>query len=84
MAVQPGALNSVLPLGRTYSKGCEEDSMPAWLTAGVKYLIPKNENTDNPKSYRSVTCLPTTYLLITSIISRRMQKYMEDENLLPK
>jgi hypothetical protein len=67
-----------------FNKLIEEDSILEWLTAGVTYLIPKNENTENPKNYRPVTCLPTTYKLITSIISRRMQKYMDDENLLPK
>ena len=46
--------------------------------AGVTFLIPKNENTENPKSYRPVTCLPTMYKLITSLISRRMQKHMDD------
>jgi hypothetical protein len=51
---------------------------------GVTFLIPKNENTENPKNYRPVTCLPTIYKLITSIISRHMQKCMDDENLLPK
>jgi len=44
----------------------------------------KEENTGNPKNYRPVTCLPTTYKLIISIIRRRMQKYMDNENLLPK
>jgi hypothetical protein len=52
--------------------------------AGVTFLIPKNKNTENPKNYRPVTCLPKTYKLITSIISSRMQKYMDDENLIPK
>ena len=51
---------------------------------GVTFLIPKNENTENPKNYRPVTCLPTIYKLMTSIISRRMQKYTDDENLMPK
>ena len=58
--------------------------MPEWLTAGVTYLIPKSENTGNPNNYRPVTCLPTTYKLITCIIGRRMQKYMDNENLLPR
>jgi hypothetical protein len=66
-----------------FNKLIEEDSMPEWLTTGVTYLIPKNENTENPKNYRPVTCLSTTYKLITSVISRHMQKYMDDENLLP-
>ena len=48
--------------------------------AGVTFLIPKNEKTDNPKNYRPVTYLPTIYKLLTSIMSRSMQKYMEDEN----
>jgi len=62
----------------------EEDQIPKWLTAGVKFLIPKNENTENPKNYRPVTCLPTMYKLIISVISRPMQKYMDDENMILK
>jgi hypothetical protein len=71
-------------IAELFNKLIEEDFMPEWLTAGVTYLIPKNEHTGNPKNYRPVTCLPTTYKLLTSIISRCMQKYMDDENLLPK
>ena len=52
--------------------------------AGVTFLIPKNESTENPNNYRPVTCLPTVYKLITSVINRRMQKYMDDENLIQK
>jgi hypothetical protein len=52
--------------------------------AGVTFLITKNWNTENPKNYRPVTCLPTIYKLHASIISRCMQKYMDDENLMPK
>jgi hypothetical protein len=62
-----------------FNKLIEEDSVPEWLTAGVTFLTPKNENTENPKNYRPVTCLKTIYKLITSIISSRMQKYMDDE-----
>jgi len=54
------------------------------LTAGVTFLIPKNNNIENPKSYRPVTSLPIIYKLMTSIISTRMQKYMDDENPTPK
>jgi len=62
----------------------EEEQIPECLTAGVTFLIPKNDNTENPKNYRPVTCLPTIYKLITSIINRHVQKYMDDENLMPK
>jgi len=71
-------------IAEIFNKLTEAGSILEWLTAGVTYLIPKNENNGNPKNYRPVTCLPTTYKLITSIISRRMQKHMDKENVLPK
>jgi hypothetical protein len=67
-----------------YDKLIEEDQTQEWLMAGVTFLIPKNGNTENPKNYRPVTCLPTIYKLMTSIISSRMQKYMDDGNVMPK
>ena len=67
-----------------FNKLIEEDQISEWLMAGVTFLIPKNGNTENPKNYRPVTCLPTMYKLMTSIISRRMQKYVDDENLMPE
>jgi hypothetical protein len=67
-----------------FNKLIEEDQIPEWLTPGVTFLIPKNENTDNPKNYRPMTCLPTIYKLLTSIISRRLRKYMDDEIFMPK
>jgi len=67
-----------------FNKLIEEDQISEWLTAGVTFLIAKNRNTENPKNYRPVTCLPTMYKLMTSIISRRLQKYVDDENLMPK
>ena len=39
-----------------FNKLIEEDQIVEWLMAGVTFLIPKNENTDNPKNYRPVTC----------------------------
>ena len=63
-----------------FNKLIEEDQIPEWLN----FLIPTNENTENPKNYRPVTCLPTMYKLISSVISRNMQKYVDDENLIQK
>jgi hypothetical protein len=67
-----------------FNKLIEEDQILKWLMAGVNFLIPKNKNTENPKNYRPVTYLPTMYKLITTVTSRRMQKYMDDENFIPK
>ena len=66
-----------------FNKLVEEDQILEWLMAGVNFLITKKENTENPNNYRPVTSLSTMYKLITSLINRRMQKYMDDENLIP-
>ena len=68
----------------TFNKLTETGPLPEWLTAAITFRISNNENTENPKNYRLVSCLPTAYRLLTSIMSRRMQTYMDDENLLPK
>jgi hypothetical protein len=38
--------------------------------------MPKNENTENPKNYKPVICLPMIYKLIIT-------KYMVDTHLMP-
>jgi hypothetical protein len=67
-----------------FNKLIAEDQMPEWLLAGVISLIPKNENTEKPKNYRPVTCLPMICTLMTCIRSKHMQKYIDDKNLMPK
>jgi hypothetical protein len=53
-----------------FDKLAEVDQIPEWLMTRVTILIPKNENTEKPKNYRPITCLPTIYKTITSIISK--------------
>jgi hypothetical protein len=71
-------------LSTLFNKLIEEDQTPQWLMAGVTLLITKHENTEKPKNYRPITCLPMIYKLITSIIRKLMQKYTDDQNLMPK
>ena len=49
-----------------FNRLIEEGPIPERLMAGIIFLIPKKENTENPKNYRPVTCLPTIYKLLTS------------------
>ena len=57
---------------------------PEWLTEGVTFLIPNFEDTRNSKNYRLITCLPTMYKALTSIITERAYIFVESNNLLPK
>ena len=59
-----------------------EDS-PAWLSEGIIYLLPKPNDTVNPKNYRPLTCISTTYKLQTSIITERVHVFIETNDLFP-
>lgn len=63
---------------------CNPETCPDWLTIGITYLLPKTEDTKNPKNYRPITCLPTTYKILTSIITERVYKHLDENDLLPK
>ena len=61
----------------------DPDLSPQWLSEGTTYLLPKTEETQNPKNYRPITCLSTTYKLLTSILTERVYKHLQDNNLFP-
>lgn len=44
----------------------EPNEIPEWVTEGIIYLLLKTGETDDSKNYSPVTCLSTTYKLITS------------------
>jgi hypothetical protein len=57
---------------------------PTWLTEGVTYMLPKSAETANPKNYRPITCLPTTYKVLTSILSERIYHHAIENHILPE
>ena len=59
------------------------EKQPDWLTEGLTYLLPKPEETKNPKNYRPITCLPTMYNILTSILTKRTYAFLEENELLP-
>jgi hypothetical protein len=63
-------------LATLFNELIEEGQIPDWLTTGVIILFPNLENTERPKNFRSITCLPVIYKTITSIISIRIKKYI--------
>ena len=63
---------------------CNPETCPDWLRIGITYLLPKTEDTKNSKNYRPITCLPTTYKMLTSIITERVYNHLDENDLLPK
>lgn len=57
--------------------------LPPFLTYGLTYLIPKTRiPSSDPGKYRPITCLPTLYKLLTSILTDKIYKHLEDNNIL--
>ena len=59
------------------------DAAPKWLSEGITYILPKTKDTENPQNYRPITCLTTTYKLLTSILAERTYTFMENNNTFP-
>ena len=54
--------SSHMVLAKRLSELVEQPSnIPGWLTKGTTYLLPKTADTTNPKNYRPITCISTTY-----------------------
>ena len=71
-------------MGREYTIMIKEpNSCPEWLTQRLTFVIPKSNDTNEAKNYRPITCLPTMYKALTSIITDRTYLHLEENELLP-
>ena len=44
-------------------------------------ILAKSNDTKDPKNYRPITCLPTTYKLLTSVLTDRAYSHLEQNDL---
>lgn len=56
--------------------------LPDVFTLGVSYMLPKENNTVDPKKYRPITCLPTIYKILTGVLTRHIWKHVNKNNIL--
>eukprot|EP00957_Ditylum_brightwellii_P038525 2911788-Ditylum_brightwellii.AAC.1 len=59
------------------------DLIPTWLTGGRTTLLYKKGDENIPKNYCPITCLPTTYKLITLLLTDRVYQHLIEEGILP-
>ena len=57
--------------------------IPQWFVNGITYLLPKSDETNNPKDYRPITCLTTMDETLTSILTEYTYSFLNDSGLLP-
>ena len=55
---------------------------PDWLVEGATNPLPKKEETWIPKTYRPITCLPTIFNILTSVITDRLYSHLEKEAIM--
>ena len=70
---------------KAYNQAIEHpENVPDWFTTAQTYLLAKNKDTENPKNYRPVGCLSTSYKVLTSILTERSYSHMITNNILPE
>ena len=57
---------------------------PEFITQGNTYLLFKAGDKSQPQNYRPITCLPTIYKLLTSVIARRISTHLHNNDILTK
>ena len=61
----------------------DPQQIPEWLVeGGTTNLLPKKEETWIPKNYRPIACLPTTFKILTSVITDRLYNHLENESIM--
>ena len=71
------------PIAEAYSEIIKVPKQtPDWLVEGATNLLPKKEQTCIPKNYRPIACLPTTFKILTSVITDRLYSHLEKEAIM--
>ena len=71
------------PMTEAYSEIIKDmRQTPDWLVEGTTNLLPKKEETWTPKNYRPIACLPTTFKILTSVITDRLYSHLEKEAIM--
>nr|XP_026484151.1 uncharacterized protein LOC113392088 [Vanessa tameamea] len=69
-------------LASQFQSALESGSLPQFLTTGVTHLLHKSGSATDPKNYRPITCLPTVYKLLTSILRDKINSHIQNNSIL--
>ncbi|CAH2084520.1 unnamed protein product [Euphydryas editha] len=69
-------------LARQYQEAIERKTLPNLFTTGITHLAPKSTNTADPTNYRPITCLTSIYKTLTSVLSCKISRHIDEFNIL--
>ena len=59
----------------------KKQNIPNFMATGITYMIPKGKFSPDPAQYRPITCLPTIYKILTSVITFKITTHIEKYNI---
>ncbi|XP_039276066.1 uncharacterized protein LOC111055986 [Nilaparvata lugens] len=60
----------------------QPDVLKDSFSMGITYMLPKKKDSLDPKDYRPITCLPTIYKLLTSVLTANIHEHLANNELL--
>ena len=55
--------------------------IPVWWSSGRNVLLPETKDLTDQKNYRPVTCLNTSYKLLTGLVGKYMRENTAENNI---
>ncbi|CAK1598160.1 unnamed protein product [Parnassius mnemosyne] len=71
-------------LARQFQEALDHNSLPSLFTTGITHLVPKDRDSTDPSKYRPITCLPTIYKTLTSILSARIIRHLNSNQVMSR
>ena len=63
-------------LAKAFTMIYEDTTMiPEWWPSGRTVLLPKTKNLSDEKNYRPITCLNTSYKILTGLVAKHMRQH---------
>ncbi|CAB3260828.1 unnamed protein product [Arctia plantaginis] len=69
-------------LASQFQAALDSGSLPQFLTTGITHLLYKSGSVMDPKNFRPITCLPTMYKLLTSILRLKITLHINNNSIM--
>ena len=69
-------------LASQFQSSIESGVVPSFMTKGITHLLHKSGSTTDPTNFRPITCLPTLYKLLTSILRNKINSHIIKNNII--